>query len=158
EHGAGLDLASWHALQEWLAAGECRVDIPYARPLLKAIPGVAVRLRRDIGALLDLVRAHALLHRATRKRDSQDRVVATIGDYAAVYRLVSELIAQGVGATVPKTIRETVMAVERVLLSGEKEATVTAVAREMKLEPSAAWRRVQATLEKGYLRNNEDRK
>ena len=36
------------------------------------MPPVAVRLRRDFGAVLGLIRAHALLHQATRGRDDRD--------------------------------------------------------------------------------------
>src|SRR5262249_27719575 len=66
-----VDLAPWHALQEWLALGETRVHIPYARQLMGAIRPVALRLRRDIRQVLTLIEAHALLHRATRAVDSQ---------------------------------------------------------------------------------------
>jgi hypothetical protein len=65
------DLATWHALQVWLESAEHRVWIPYAGKLAELIPPVAVRLRRDFWALLSLIRAHALLHRATRERDAE---------------------------------------------------------------------------------------
>ncbi len=158
ERTTGIDLTPWHALQEWLAAGECRVAIPYARLLARQIPPVAVRLRRDVGAVLNLVRAHALLHRATRERDAEGRIVATVGDYAAVRRLVSELVAQGVGATVPITVRETVAAVERRHGAGEEEVTISGVAKELALDHSTASRRVKAALAMGYVRDNETRK
>src|SRR5262249_41046875 len=45
EHGnEACDLGEWHALQEWLALGETRVSIPFARALAAAIDPVAVRL------------------------------------------------------------------------------------------------------------------
>ena len=50
-----VDLAPWHTLQEWLASGESRVLIPFAKRLVAQIPPVAVRLRRDVGAVLRLV-------------------------------------------------------------------------------------------------------
>ena len=37
---------------------------------------------RDFGALLTLIRSHALLHQASRSRDHHGRVVATLDDYA----------------------------------------------------------------------------
>src|SRR5215216_3088025 len=58
------DLATWHAFQVWLESAEHRVWIPYARKLADLTPPVAVRLRRDFGALLNLIRAHTLLHQA----------------------------------------------------------------------------------------------
>lgn len=51
------DLNAWHSLQGWLAAAEHRVAVPYAGDLAALIPPVAVRLRRDFGALLNLIRA-----------------------------------------------------------------------------------------------------
>ena len=86
---AGPNVEPWHALQVWLEGAEHRVWIPYAKILAELIPPVAVRLRRDFGALLNLIRAHALLHQATRERDAEGRIVATIEeDYAAVRELV----------------------------------------------------------------------
>ena len=79
---------------------------------------VAVRLRRDFGSLLALIRAHAVLHQASRARDNKGRIVATLDDYAVVRDLVADAIAEGVGATVSETVRETVAAVAA-LASGE---------------------------------------
>jgi hypothetical protein len=65
----GPDMDSWHALQQWLERAEQRVTIPYAKELAAKIPPLAVRLRRDFGAVLNLIRTQALLHQASRKRD-----------------------------------------------------------------------------------------
>jgi hypothetical protein len=108
---AGANFEPWHALQVWLEGAEHRVLIPYAKILADLIPPVAVRLRRDFGALLNLIRAHALLHQATRDRDAQGRIIAAIEeDYAAVRELVADLVSEGIEVTVPKTVRETVEA------------------------------------------------
>src|SRR5829696_1401510 len=107
------DLRAWHSLQEWLVASEHRVKVPYAEELAAAIPPVAVRLRRDFGALLNLIRAHAILHQASRERNSDGRIIATLEDYALVRELVADLVSEGVEATVPATVRETVEMVER---------------------------------------------
>ena len=48
---------------------------------------------RDFGALLTLIRSHALLHQASRSRDQNGRVVATLDDYAVVHDLVADLLA-----------------------------------------------------------------
>ena len=37
-------------------------------------------IRRDFMTLLNLIRAHAILHQATRERDDRGRVVATLDD------------------------------------------------------------------------------
>ena len=79
-----LDLSRWQALQTWLAAEQCRVVVPFARHLADMVPPVAVRLRRDFKTVLMLIRAHALLHQATRRKDGAGRILATIDDYAAV--------------------------------------------------------------------------
>jgi hypothetical protein len=78
------DRGRWQALQTWLEAGEHRVDIPYAGALAEKMGDVAVRLRRDFSVILSLIKAHAILHQATRERDAQGRIVATLADYARV--------------------------------------------------------------------------
>jgi hypothetical protein len=151
------DLASWHAFQVWLEGAEHRVSVPYARILAKLIPPVAVRLRRDFGALLNLIRAHALLHQATRERDAEGRIVATIEDYAAVRELVVDLVGEGVETTVPATVRETVESVKG-LREGSKgdPVTVAGLARELELDRSTVSRRVRSAKDRGYLRDLED--
>ena len=97
-------------------ARECLASclIPYAGKLSKLIPPVAVRLKRDFGAVLNLIRAHALLHQATRGRDAEEHMVATIEEpYAVVRELVADLVSEGIEATVLATVRETVQAVKR---------------------------------------------
>jgi hypothetical protein len=96
EPPATSSLEAWHALQTWLEHAEHRVVIPYQKALATEIPPVAVRLRRDFGAVLNLIRAHAVLHQATRQRDAEGRVIATVDDYAAVRALVADLVAEGV--------------------------------------------------------------
>jgi hypothetical protein len=149
-------LERWHALQRWLEGGNHRVAIPYAHELAKAIPPVAVRLRRDFGSLLALGRAHTVLHQATRDRDERGRILATLDDYEVVRDLVADLVAEGVEATVRPTVRATVAAVSD--LAGENGVTQAAVARRLKLDKSAAKRRVDQALLAGYVRNLEERK
>ena len=84
-----VDVAEWRQLQAWLQTAEHRVTIPYGRALAEAVPPLAVRLRRDFGAVLALIRAHAILHQQTRQRDEAGRIVAAIEDYAAVRELVA---------------------------------------------------------------------
>jgi hypothetical protein len=154
---AGLNLESWHALQIWLEGAEHRVSIPYAKVLAELIPPVTVRLRRDFGALLNLIRAHALLHQASRDRDAEGRIVATIEDYAAVRELVADLVSEGLEATVPKTVREPVEAVKRLRKTSSGEpVTVAELARELKLDRSAMSRRVRNAKDRDYLRDLEE--
>jgi len=158
EDGEPVDLRRWRALQVWVAGGERRVSVPYAKALAGEIPPVAVRLRRDFTALLNLIRAHALLHRATRERDHKGRIVATLDDYAAVRELVSDLVSEGVEATVPPVVRETVEAVERLVEDSESGVTIRSVSEELELDYAPTHRRVKMAEEAGYLRNLEDRK
>lgn len=155
-------VAPWRALQEWLAATDHRVVIPYAPAIADLVPPAAVRLRRDFKSFLSLVMAHALLHKATRKRDDRGRIVANWADYKAVRELAHEWIAEGAERTVSKKMRETVSAVARICSDpggqtsfGQMSATVAEVATELKLDRSAAYRRIREAIERGFLQNLE---
>jgi hypothetical protein len=100
------DVEPWIALQRWIATAAHDVTIPYADKLAELIPPVAVRLRRDFTTVLNLIRAHAILHQANRARDAQGWIVATVVDYAQVRELVADLVSEGVGATVSGTMRD----------------------------------------------------
>ncbi|MGH2451629.1 MAG: hypothetical protein ACRDGE_10250 [Candidatus Limnocylindria bacterium] len=147
----------WHAFDEWLSLGPAEVTIPYGPALGELLPPVAVRLRRDFGAILSLVRVHALLHQASRGRDEHGHVIATIEDYAAIRELVADLVSEGVGQSVPATVRQTVGAVARLIESGTAEPTYAHVAKALELDRSAAQRRCAVAIGQGYLRNLEER-
>jgi len=133
--------------------------VPYAGALAERMTDVAVRLRRDFSVILSLIRTHALLHQASRERDAEGRVVASIEDYTRVRELVADLVAEGVEAIVPPIVRQTVEAVERLIRGGEEEwVTNRAVAEELKIDKAAASRRVRVALDRGYLKNLEDRR
>lgn len=151
-----VDLQRWRDLQEWLATGDQRVAVPYARALARLIPPVAVRLRRDFPMLLTLIETHAFLHQATRQRDTAGRIVATIEDYSVVRDLVADLIADSIEVSVAATIRETVGAVSE--LAGSGQTTVSKVADHLRIDKSAALRRVRAAIDRGYLKNLEERR
>ncbi len=159
EGGQGVDFTRWHALQTWLAGAGHRVTIPFAETLAEIIPPVAVRLRRDFGTLLALIRAHATLHQATRNRDDAGQIVATLDDYAVVRGLVGDLMAEGVEASVPPIVRETVEAV-RTLTAGVTGSMVMVkqVAAALGIDSPPALRRVRMAIERGYLKNEETRK
>ncbi len=156
--GGPDDFKGWHALQHWLSLGEHGVVVPFAQVLASLIPPVAVRLRRDIDALLSLVSAHAILHQANRNRDKQNRIIATIDDYAAVRELLADVLSSSVETLVPCTIRDTVLVV-RDLKEGNSasDITIKMVADELKVDKSSASRRVNAAIEKGYLVNRADK-
>jgi hypothetical protein len=154
----GADLSQWLALQTWLATSNCEVNIPYAARLAEMVPPVAVRLRRDFKTVLTLIRSHALLHQASRRKDADGRIVAEIADYAAVRELVADLVAEGADATIKPEVRETVEAVRAVLGGDKTEAMQADIKRVLKLDKSAVSRRVAAAVDAGLLRNQEDRK
>jgi hypothetical protein len=158
------DRERWHALQSWLETAERRVTIPYAPVLAEKVGDVAVRLRRDFSVSLSLVKAHAILHQVSRRWDKHGRIEATLEDYARVRELVAGLVAEGVEATVPSTIRETVEAVQRLTWDSNEDSkgkwctTKKAVAKELDIDKAAAWRRVKVAINRGYLENMEEHK
>ena len=158
EGGPEVDLSAWRALQTWLAKGLTAVTIPFADRLAQMVPPLAVRLRRDFKTVLMLIRAHTLLHQATRPRDENGRVVASLDDYRAVRSLVAHLVAEGIDATVKQEVREIVEVASRLLDSGNTEVRQTDLARALKLDKSSISRRVAAALDGGFLKNLEDRK
>ena len=153
-----IDLTRWQALQKWLATGPCRVVIPFADRLAKLVPPVAVRLRRDFKMVLMLVRAHALLHQALRRKDQDGRIIAEIEDYEIVRELIADLVAMGVDATVKPEVREVVNAVGALLEKGRDEVQQSELKSTLQLDKSAISRRVADALDCGFLKNLEDRK
>lgn len=154
-----VDYKQWHTLQTWLSSGEHQVSIPFSKILADLIPPVAVRLRRDFNVVLNLIRAHTILHQATRHRDKRRRLVATIEeDYASVHGLLADMISDGVGATVPPAIREAVEKVAQLSSTHSGGVSITALAAGLKIDKSSASRRQRAAVEAGYLRNEEIRK
>ncbi len=166
------DLATWHALQTWIDHADHEVTIPFAAQLATMIPPIAVRLRRDFGLILNLIKSHAILHQAARTRDDHGRIVAGIQDYGVVHELVDDLVSSGIEATVPATVRETVAAV-RTLIGDQprqpllsqvhdegfvKTSSVTEIAKVLNLDKSATSRRVRVAIDGGYLRNDEQKR
>jgi hypothetical protein len=155
EIGVAVDYDRWRAFQKWLEIGERRVAVPFADRLAELIPPIAVRLRRDFSTLKSLIQAHALLHRERRERDDEGRIVATIGDYAAVRELIADLFAEGVDATVSDAVRETVGAVRAL---GKEEVSLGEIEKALKLDKGTVSRRVRVAVSLGYLVNNEAQK
>ena len=153
-----VDLSRWQALQIWLGGSILSVVIPYARALAEMIPPVAIRLRRDFRMILTFIRAHALLHQESRRRNADGQVVAEIADYAATHGLLADLIAEGAEVTIKLEIRETVDAVTNLLQQGKEEVRQSEIRTILQLDKSVVSRRVSAALEAGVLRNLEDRK
>ncbi len=157
-NGRSVDLREWHELQFWLTDGRRSVDVPYATVLSTLIPPLAVRLRRDFASVLGLIRAHALLHRATRASSEAGGLVATLEDYDAVRKLVADLVSDGIGAQVSPAVRETVTAVAGLLDDESTHVSNARLAVVLKLDRAAVSRRARAAIDKGFLVNDEDRR
>lgn len=144
-----IDFTPWHALQTLIQHQNFKVSIPYAMDLARLTNPVAVRLRRDFSVLLSLIKSHAILHHQTRERKN-NTIIAILDDYAAVLGLIEPLISYSVEASIPKTIKETVSAVEELIKNGE-EVTSRAIEGKLKLDQSTTNRRIRAAIKKGYL-------
>jgi hypothetical protein len=105
--------------------------------------------------LLTLICAHALLHRSSRNRDEFGAIIATTADYAAVRELVADVFAEGIEATVPATVRETVDAVSALK---KNEVSLGELAAKLGLDKSVTSRRVRDATDRGYLVNLEIRR
>lgn len=155
-HEEQVDYGRWCELQAWLAEnGEVRAAIPFVSELAELMPATATRLRRDFVAVLSLVRAHAVLHQATRERDDRGRIVATVeGDYVPVRELVADVIAEGAEAGVTGATRETVEAVcELLATGGESYVRPKALIPRLNVGSSATYDRIRRALAAGYLVN-----
>ena len=155
------DPAPWHALQRWLElAGVKQVNISFAETLADMTNPAAVRVRRDFGTILNLIRAHAILNQSKRNLDQDGHIIATIEDYSAIYPLVGNLISEGVDRSVSPVVRDTVEAVRALQAKTIDNSPVNqaALVSFLKLDKSAVSRRVRQALELGYLINQEDKR
>jgi len=131
---------------------------PYAGSITKFLPlNAPARLRRDVKALFALVRAHALLHQKTRKRQVDGAIIATLADYKAVRALVKDIVAQGIDAGVSKGVRRVVEAVTK-LSKNCPHVSTAALVVELNLHKTNVGRHTKAAIEGGYLRNLQDAK
>lgn len=148
-----VDYRPWHLLQDRLEASGGRVRVPYLEPLAELVDSSAVRMRRDFQMLVAFIKAHALLHTASRDRDG-DRTVATLEDYAAVHALTAALIAHGISLSVPTKVRSTVAATGKALGTSGLHVTIRELAAELGVHESNARRRVYECLSIGALSNS----
>jgi len=151
-----IDLAPFHALQEWLSvAGEKRVSIPYARALAESVPVATVRIRRDFPQLLSLIKASAILHQRQRERIPDESIVASNRDYAIVRDLLADAFAtaQQEGLTVDQREAVTAVAVLHENRSPDSGISLKEVADYLKRDKSATSRRLTNPLRAGYVQN-----
>jgi hypothetical protein len=62
------DLGNWQALRRGSQPNLERSKSPSQQGLADLVPPISVRLRRDFKTILILIRAHALLHQASRRK------------------------------------------------------------------------------------------
>jgi hypothetical protein len=155
------DRKRWQDFQRYLAAGERRVKIPFARMLGRWLKGTkSVRLRRDFRQLLIAIKAHALLHRDAREREDDGTIIANIEqDYAIVRDLMAVLMATAAELRTNPDIVAVVEAVGRLAREEGRDngVTVRAVADDLDLDMQVARRRITAAASAGFLRNAETR-
>ncbi len=132
---------------------------PNTTAILAIVCTVIPRLASAAGSLLaNLIKAHAILNQAHRERDHEDRIVATMDDYVVVRELVADLVSEGVEATVLATVRETVETIERLIAGGTSEISQAELAKALNLDRGATSRRVATAINRGYVKNLEERK
>jgi len=132
-----IDYDRWLDYQRWLAAGNCKVVVPFARGLAGLIPPRSVRLRRDFTQVLLAIKAHALLHRHHRAVDDRGQIVADIHqDYRPVAELMGGLVAEASGTGIPREVQETIDAViaETNGLAADDGATADKIAKLLRLD------------------------
>lgn len=115
ENGTVIETKHWHELHDFIGKGTLKVSIPFAKVLAENLPTSHFRATRDFPQVLSLITAHALLHQCTRERLEDGTIIATLADYASVYDLVGDIIAQGLEAAIPANIKELVEATKALL-------------------------------------------
>ncbi len=153
ENPGAYTVKEWIALQEWIETAETRVFIPYALWIATHIGNGETRLRRDFPAVLNLIKAHAILHQENRERDGDGCIIANPDDYRAVYDLVAEIVGNDNRNAVPEKVREMVLAVQR--LEGEEPVLYKQLESELVLDKSNVSRHVQEAIELEFLKNEE---
>jgi hypothetical protein len=161
QSAAQVDYGPWQDFQRWLELGDHRVVVPFAEGMADLIPPTAVRLRRDVGQVIRAIKAHALLHREQRQRDDAGQIIADLErDYAIVRELLNPILAEASGVAVTKAMEETIAAVAKATIgmTESEGANAQDIAHVLKLDKSAAWRRLSAARLEGFIVNLEQRK
>lgn len=145
------DLESFQAFDRLLEIERRPVVVPFASRLAELTDPRAVRMRRDFAALLGLVKTHALIHNRHRESGPDGEVLASIADYEVVHGLVSGLLADAAGRSVPEPVRRTTEAVRRTSSQGDVAVTITQVAEELERDRSTASRHLNRAIGMGFV-------
>ena len=159
---AVVDFEPWRDFQRWLALGPKVVDIPFAREFGRKIGSAkAPRLRRDFSQILLAIKAHALINQQRRDRDDRGQIVADLDlDYVPVAKLMGGIMSEASGVGIEPQLQQTIDAVKLTTATKSRDEGATAfeIATQLKLDKSAAWRRLGVAMNKGYVANLETRR
>ena len=158
---AAVNYAPWRDYQRWLAGGNCKVVVPFARALGKLIPPRSVRLRRDFAQILLAIKAHALLHRNHRETDARGQIVADLElDYRPVAELLGGIVSEASGISISEEVQKTLDAVKlaNVGKARDEGATAFEIGKALKLDKSSAWRRLKVAMGMDFVVNLEQRR
>lgn len=153
-------IGPWHALHDWIDASPKFVINPYAETLSGMVDWCADRMKRDFPQVLNLIVAHALLNQQHRQRDQAGRIIATLEDYEAVYRLTNEWICRGMAAIVDPGVALTVDAVVSVSEARRDYhggVPQYVLAEKLNVNKSTTSRHVKVALTEGWLINHAER-
>jgi hypothetical protein len=148
---APLNTDAWFGLYDHISQGQKDVVIPFAEEIAKGLPTSHDRIKRDFPHVLSLIKAHALLHSATRGRNEDGAVIANVDDYAAVRDLVNDPISQGLQVAVADTIRAVVEGVISLRKGPYQSVSQTELADFLKRDQSVISRSVKQAIASGYL-------
>lgn len=141
------ELAPWH------------VVVPFARALALALGADIVlqpRLSRDHARILSFIKAVTVLRHVRRTRDATGRLVATLDDYAAAYRVLNPVYA-ATATGVNEGVRRVVEAVYALGKEGVQRITPAEIARKLKMHKQTVGRHVRTALYGDYLKNRSDK-
>jgi hypothetical protein len=142
-----VDFGPVKTLFTWIAGQDNRVVIPFGPTLGDLLPDSSVRMRREAIRVRNLICAHAVLNQASRERDEQDRIIATLEDYEAVRVLVEDIVGATAEKSVRPEVRETVETAQ-ILIDSEEHAhagiTISEMEAELNRDYSTTSRRIKA--------------
>jgi hypothetical protein len=166
-----LDLQPWIDFQLWLDLdAPYQVDVPFAEAISEAfdqwrpkfLEGSSMRMRRDIGSFLTIVKTSAVLHKAQREVAEDGSIIADIADYSHAYDAFDVGLASVHGEVsekviaVVEAIEEMQAEVESDLHPDSVKVTLIELAKRLRVgSVSTAKERIDATLEYGAIERDD---
>ena len=148
-----VDLEKWKVFQTWLTYKKHNVVIPYAGTLSNMVDSNAPRIRRDFTKILNLIAANAILHQRNRARSNDGSILADHRDYEIVNDLISDVIAAGLEAAVPRQVRQIAEKVKQMKLEKPGRSISQAdIAARINMHKTTVSRWVKVAIQRGYLK------